>query len=260
MPQVRLQEAVSGFRPDLFAGRHILVSGATSGIGLALARGFAALGGTVTATGSSAAKLDACRAGAADSAIRFAALDVRDNQAIAAFVAGLDRLDVLVNAAGIARPEAEFSDETFTDVLTVNLTSAMRLATAARPLLARTRGSVINFASMLSYLADETVPAYCASKTGIVGLTRSLAHAFGPQGIRVNAVAPGYHETDMTAPLWQAPASNAAIARRAALRRWGQAEDLVGAAVFLASPGAAFITGVCLPVDGGYVSGNPTEG
>lgn len=260
MPDTRLADAVSSFRPDLFTGRRVLVSGATSGIGLAVARGFAALGGEVIATGSSATKLAARKADPADAGVRFEALDVRDPAAITAFVAGLDRLDVLVNAAGIARPDAEYDDATFQEVIDVNLTSAMRLVMAARPLLAASRGSVTSFASMLSYLADASVPAYCASKTGLLGLTRGLAHAFGAEGIRVNAVAPGYHETDMTAPLWQTPASNAAIASRSALKRWGQAEDLVGAVLFLSSPAAAFITGVCLPVDGGYVSGNPTEG
>jgi NAD(P)-dependent dehydrogenase (short-subunit alcohol dehydrogenase family) len=109
---------------------------------------------------------------------------------------------------------------------------------------------------MLSYLADVEVPAYCASKTGILGLTRALAHSFGVAGVRVNAIAPGYHRTDMTRALWESPASASKISARAALKRWGEAEDLVGAALFLASPAAAFVTGVTLPVDGGYMSGN----
>ena len=117
---------------------------------------------------------------------------MRDRKAVDAF------LDVLVNAAGVAKPESEYEEEGFLEVMDVNLNSVMRLSMAARPLLARTKGAIINFASMLSYLADDSVPAYCASKTGILGLTRALAHRFGPQGIRVNAIAPGYHKTDMT--------------------------------------------------------------
>ncbi|QGZ64475.1 SDR family oxidoreductase [Paraburkholderia acidisoli] len=244
------------FRPDLFDGKTVLVSGATSGIGLAIAEGFAALGARVIATGSSAAKLEARRADATLSHLRFEALDVRDAQAIQQFVGGLDTLDVLVNAAGVARPFDEYRDDVFREVLDVNLTAAMRFSMAARAQLEHTQGAIVNVASMLSYLADVEVPAYCASKTGVLGLTRSLAHAFGVAGVRVNAIAPGYHRTDMTRPLWETPASAQKIAARSALKRWGEASDLVGATLFLASPAAAFITGVTLPVDGGYVSGS----
>ncbi|MEI7292220.1 SDR family oxidoreductase [Paraburkholderia tropica] len=249
------KQELHAFRPGLFDGRTVLVSGATSGIGLAIADGFASLGARVIATGSSAAKLDTLRADTTLSAIRFAQLDVRDAQAIQDFAAQTETLDVLVNAAGVARPFDEYRDDVFREVLDVNLTAAMRLSMALRPQLERTKGCVINVALMLSYLADVEVPAYCASKTGVLGLTRSLAHAFGAAGVRVNAIAPGYHRTDMTRPLWESPAAAQKIAARSALKRWGEAEDLVGATLFLASPGAAFITGATLPVDGGYVSG-----
>lgn len=138
-------------------------------------------------------------------------------------------------------------------MIDVNLTAAMRLAMAARDKLEHSRGSIVNVTAMPSYIADVDVPAYCANKTGILGLTRSLAHAFGPAGVWVNAIAPGYHRTDMTRALWEVPASAAKIAARSALKRWGEVDDLVGATLFLASP--AFITGVTLPVDGGYASG-----
>jgi NAD(P)-dependent dehydrogenase (short-subunit alcohol dehydrogenase family) len=244
------------FRPGLYEGKTVLVSGATSGIGLAIAEGFASFGARVIATGSSAAKLETLRADASLAHIRFAQLDVRDAEAITRFVADLEALDVLVNAAGVARPFDEYRDDVFREVLDVNLTAAMRLSMAARALLESSKGAIVNIASMLSYLADVEVPAYCASKSGVLGLTRSLAHAFGVAGVRVNAIAPGYHRTDMTRPLWESPASAQKIAARTALKRWGEAEDLVGAALFLASPAAAFVTGVTLPVDGGYVSGS----
>jgi NAD(P)-dependent dehydrogenase (short-subunit alcohol dehydrogenase family) len=244
---------IATFRSDLFAGKHVLVSGATSGIGLAIAQGFARLGAEVFATGTSAAKLDEVRKDPANKAIRFSGLDVRDKRAVDAFVGTLPGLDVLVNAQGIARPEAEWEEETYLDVIDVNLNSAMRLARAAHPMLARSKGAIINIASMLSYLADESVPAYGASKTGIMGLTRALAHKYGPEGIRVNAIAPGYHKTMMTKDLWSDPKAAEAIARKAALKRWGSVDDLVGTALFLASPAAEFVTATTLPVDGGYV-------
>lgn len=250
-----LDAVIAAFRPDLFVGRHVLVSGASSGIGLAIARGFSRLGADVTATGSSPAKIKACAAELAHQGIRFERLDVRDRAAVNAMIGGMKRLDVLVNAAGIARPHDEFHEETFLDVIDVNLNAAMRLSMAARPHLAAVSGSILNIASMLSYLTEAAVPAYGASKTGMLGLTRHLAHAFGPEGIRVNAIAPGYHKTDMTRPLWSDPESAGKISARSALKRWGTVEDLVGAALFLASPAAAFITGVDLPVDGGFVVG-----
>ena len=240
---------------NAFAGKQVLVSGGTSGIGLAIAKGFAAAGAQVLATGSSRSRLDAAQDDPAAGAIRFSQLDVRDPDAVNTLFAGLDQLDVLVNCQGIARPDAEWNEETFLDVMDVNLNSAMRLARAAHPLLKASKGSIVNVASMLSYLADETVPAYTASKTGIMGLTRAQAHHWGVDGIRVNAVAPGYHKTEMTRALWDNPPDAERIAKRTAAKRWGTVDDLVGPTMFLASDAAAFVTGVILPVDGGYHTG-----
>lgn len=248
-----MQDILSTFRPDLFAGKTVVVSGGSSGIGLTLAQGFARLGASVIATGSTSARLDAAKAGNVDRGIRFERLNVRDKKAVDAFFAGLSSLDVLVNAQGIARPDAEWTEETYLEVIDVNLNSAMRLSMAAHPLLVKSKGSIINFASMLSYLADDSVPAYCASKTGIMGLTRALAHKFGADGIRVNAIAPGYHKTDMTKGLWTDPVPAEKIANKSAFKRWGTTEDLVGTAIFYASPASLFVTATTLPVDGGYV-------
>jgi NAD(P)-dependent dehydrogenase (short-subunit alcohol dehydrogenase family) len=243
------------FRPDLFAGQHAIVVGATSGIGLEIARGLASLGAQVTATGSSAAKIAALD----EPGITFARIDVRDRPAVAAFCAAQTRVDILVNAAGIARGEAEWDEDIFLDAIEVNLNAQMRFAFALHDRLAERGGSVVNIASMLSFLADPGVPAYCASKTGVLGLTRACAHRWGREGIRVNAVAPGYHKTDMTKPIWSTPTGAAAIERRTAMGRWGTTEDLVGAVAFLCSPAAAYITGICLEVDGGFATGNPLE-
>ncbi len=248
-----MDDILATFRPGLFADKRVLISGGTSGIGLGMAKAFAGLGAEVIATGASRQRLEAARMDAGAANIRFERLDVRDRKAVDAFVGDLSGLDVLINAAGVAKPEREYEEEDFLDVMDVNLNSVMRLSMAARPLLARAKGAIINIASMLSYVTDDSVPAYCASKTGVLGLTRALAHRFGPDGIRVNAIAPGYHETDMTKSLWSAPEPAAKIAAKAALKRWGTVDDLVGAALFLSSPAALFVTAATLPVDGGYV-------
>ncbi|MEZ2127729.1 MULTISPECIES: SDR family NAD(P)-dependent oxidoreductase [unclassified Sinorhizobium] len=244
-------DGVAAFAPNFLAGKTVVVSGGTSGIGLTVAEGFATAGATVIATGSSEGRLETARAQAAGS-VRFEKLDVRNRGAVERFFAAFQRLDVLVNCQGIARPDAEWHEDVFLDVMDVNLNGAMRLSRAAFPLLKRSGGSIVNFASMLSYLADESVPSYTASKTGIVGLTRAMAHKYGRDGVRVNAVAPGYHRTDMTKPLWSVPESEQKIAERSALKRWGTTDDLLGPILFLCSPAAAFVTGVTLPVDGGY--------
>lgn len=250
-----MKSILDTFRKDLYAGQTVLVSGATSGIGLAIAQGFKDMGADVIATGTSAGKLEKVRKDPALSGIRFETLDVRDRGAIDAFVGALPSLSVLVNAAGIVRPDDEFNEDAYMQVIDVNMNSAMRLAMAAHPLLKQSQGAIINTASMLSYLADDRVPAYCASKTGIVGLTRALAHKFGPDGIRVNAIAPGYHKTSMTEDIWSVPDLAEKIVHRTALKRWGTVDDLVGTCLFLASPAAIYVTGTTLPVDGGYVNG-----
>jgi NAD(P)-dependent dehydrogenase (short-subunit alcohol dehydrogenase family) len=250
-----MDDIVGSFRAGLFAGKHVLVSGGSSGIGLAVARGFAAAGAEVIATGTSEAKLEADRADPNYRGIAFSTLDVRKSSDIKTFMHQLPALDVLINAAGVARPVAEFDEETYLSVIDINLNSVMRCSMAARHLLKAAHGSIVNFASMLSYIADPIVPAYGASKTGVIGLTRHLAHAFGPDGIRVNAVAPGYHKTNMTKPLWSEPNDAERIASRTALKRWGTVDDLVGICLFLASPAAEYVTGTDIVVDGGYVSG-----
>ncbi|MCR9120788.1 MAG: SDR family oxidoreductase [Phyllobacteriaceae bacterium] len=250
-----MNEIVETFRPDLLAGKRAIVVGATSGIGLEIARGLAAAGADVTGTGSSADKIAALN----EEGIGFTQLDVRDRTAVSAFCNAQKQVDILVNAAGVARGGEEWDEDIFLDTIEVNLNAQMRFAFALRDQLAASKGSVVNIASMLSFLADPGVPAYCASKTGILGLTRSCAHAWGRDGIRVNAIAPGYHRTAMTKPIWSRPDGEAAISRRTALGRWGTAQDLVGAVIFLCSPAAVYITGICMEVDGGFATGNPLD-
>ncbi|MEQ5829303.1 SDR family oxidoreductase [Sulfitobacter sp. NFXS29] len=248
-------EILDTFKPDLLAGKSAIVVGATSGIGLDIARGLAALGATVIGTGSSAEKI----AKLEEEDIAFQRLDVRDAEAIRSFCAAQERVDILVNGAGIARGGAEWDEEIFLDTMDVNLNAQMRFSFALHDKLAEAKGAVVNIASMLSFMADPEVPAYCASKTGVLGLTRACAHKWGREGIRVNAIAPGYHQTDMTKPIWSRPEGEQAISKRTAMGRWGTTQDLVGATIFLVSPAAAYITGICLEVDGGFATGNPLD-
>lgn len=231
--------------------RHVLVTGGGSGIGRAIAWGFAQQGCTVTAAGLDQA--DPWENTGRGASIEVRHLDVRDGDSVANVIGGLSKLDVLVNAAGtILRNGREHDPSGFAEVIDVNLSGTMRVCSAARELLFAARGCVINIASMLSFFGSGQVPAYSASKGGVAQLTKSLAIAWAAYGVRVNAIAPGWIETPLTRPLYEDAAQRERILARTPLGRWGQPEDLVGAALLLASPAAAFITGVVLPVDGGY--------
>ena len=145
------------------------------------------------------------------------------------------------------------SGDTFELVMDVNLLGTMRVCTACRRLMAKQGGSIVNIASMLSFFGAGLAPAYSASKGAVAQLTKSLAIAWAPDRIRVNALAPGWITTSFTQRLQDDPTRFAEILRRTPLKRWGRPEDLVGPALFLCSPAAAFITGAVLPVDGGYL-------
>ncbi|MGC2787499.1 MAG: SDR family oxidoreductase [Roseiarcus sp.] len=229
----------------------MLVVGGTSGIGAGIARGFLSEGAQLIVTGATAAEAEAARVSLEGAQTRV--LDVRDAEAVQRTVGDLRSLDHLVYAAGVIRRGEEHDPKVFDMVLDINLHGAMRVAAAARPILARGTGTILNIASMLSFFGGALVPGYSASKGGIVQLTKSLALAYAADGLRVNALAPGWIATPLTQALREDPARSEAILSRTALRRWGEPQDIAGAAVFLASPLAAFITGVVLPVDGGYL-------
>jgi NAD(P)-dependent dehydrogenase (short-subunit alcohol dehydrogenase family) len=229
-----------------------LVTGGARGIGRGAAIALADAGYEVLATGLTAAELATVEP---HPGVRFAALDVTDDAAVRAMIGGLSRLDALVNAAGIIqRGGKEFEVDAFRLTLEVNLVGTMRMCVAARDILAAHGGAIVNVASMLSFFGAPLAPGYAASKGGVAQLTKSLAAAWAGDGVRVNAVAPGWIATDLTRALQDDDARSAAILARTPMKRWGTPEDIGPVVQFLLSDAARFITGAILPVDGGYLT------
>jgi NAD(P)-dependent dehydrogenase (short-subunit alcohol dehydrogenase family) len=235
------------YQSGLFDGKRALVAGATQGIGAVIANHLAALGAEVTALGLG----DGDGTLAPGVAVR--QVDVTAQAQVDAALAEFAELDIVFNCAGIIKRGAEHDLDVFEQVLAVNLTGTMRVCTAARAKLKARRGCIVNTASMLSFFGGGLVPGYAASKGGIAQLTKSLAIAYAADGIRVNAVAPGWIATPLTQALQDDPARSGTILARTPLARWGTPADVARAAMFLCTPAAAFMTGVILPVDGGYM-------
>ncbi len=232
--------------------RHAIVTGGARGIGRAAAVALADAGHLVTATGVSEAEVAAA---APHPGVAYARLDVTDAEAVAAMAAAHPRLDALVNAAGIIqRGGREFEIDAFRLTLEVNLVGTMRMCVACLPGLKAAGGAIVNIASMLSFFGAPLAPGYAASKGGIAQLTKSLAAAWAKEGVRVNAVAPGWIATDLTQALQEDEARTAAILARTPMNRWGAPDDVSGVIRFLCSEEARFITGAILPVDGGYLA------
>lgn len=236
------------YQSDLFAGKQVLVTGGTRGIGAAVANRMAGLGARVLATARSTADAEV------SDKVDVAVMDVSRAGDVDSVLAGLDRLDVVVNCAGAIQRGKEHEIESFQQVVGINLTGTMRVCSAARPMLAETGGVIVNMASMLSYFGGPLVPAYSASKGAVAQLTKSLAIAYAAEGIRVNAIAPGWIATKFTQGVQDDPARNRAILERTPMGRWGTPDDIATVAVFLCTEAAGFITGAIIPVDGGYLA------
>jgi 2-dehydro-3-deoxy-D-gluconate 5-dehydrogenase len=249
---------LDAFRLD---GKAALVTGASAGLGAAIATALAEAGADVACHGNSRSPEASCE-GVARAGRRARALvgDLSDKEVPRRLVGQtLDefgRLDILVNNAGIIRrsPSVEYSEEDWAAVIEVNLNAVFRLSQlAGRHMVERGSGKIVNVASLLSFQGGLTVPAYAASKGGVAQLTKALANEWASKGVNVNAIAPGYMRTDNTAALQKDETRNRQILERIPAARWGEPKDLAGAAVFLASPASDYVNGHVLVVDGGWL-------
>ena len=234
----------------------VLVVGGVGGIGSAISQAFLDAGCEVVATGLHLEDLELSEL-QPHSKLRLATLDVTNDSQIASFISNIGSLQTLINCAGILSRFKEYEVETFQKVIDVNLTGTFRMCMACKPLLANNdgQGAIINIASMNAFVALPWIPAYCASKGGVVMLTKSLALAWANEGIRVNAIAPGYVETNINAAGRQDTVHYQRIRSRIAQGRWAKPDDIAGSVLFLATKAAQYITGTVLSVDGGFLAG-----
>ena len=248
------------------AGKACLVTGGTSGIGRAIALGFAKAGARVVAGSSNPQKVESIQRelGGEHLGVRLDVADERSARAaVEATVKRFGRLDAVVNAAGVMKrqPSLEMPAAEFERIVRVNLTGSFLIAQAAGrvmkdqpPDAKGQRGAIVFIASLNSYISLTEVLAYAASKSGVLGLVRGLANEWAQYGIRVNGIAPGVFPTDLNRPLIEGTPRGAWLKQHTPLGRFGDAEELVGAAIYLVSPAASFTTGETIIIDGGFLS------
>jgi NAD(P)-dependent dehydrogenase (short-subunit alcohol dehydrogenase family) len=237
-----------------FTGKTVLVTGGTSGIGGAIAKAFKAAGAKVVACGVTDQEIEAAALNPDYAGMDIRQLDVTQGDAIKRLVNSLPNIDVLVNSAGLIKRDAEHEPEAFAHVIDVNLTGGMRMASAAREKLAAAHGSVIFIASVMSFFGGPKQPAYSASKGAVRNLTMSLAAAYAAEGIRVNAIAPGWVTTELSKGARENPERNAMIMARTPMGRWADTSEIADPVLFLCSDAARYMTGTVMLVDGGYCS------
>lgn len=235
-----------------YSGKTVLVTGGTSGIGAATSLAFKRAGARVVACGFTPDEIAAARANPDFAGIDVRALDVSDKAAVDALVGGLDALDMVVNSAGMILRDAEHDPVMFDKVLDVNVSGGMRVSTAARPLLAKSKGAIVFIASVMTVFGGPKQPAYSASKGAVRNLTMSLAAAYAADGIRVNAVAPGWIVTNLSKGARDNPDRNAQIMSRIPMGRWADPSEIADPILFLCSDAARYMTGTVMLVDGGY--------
>jgi gluconate 5-dehydrogenase len=243
------------------SGRTALVTGSSRGIGLALARGLAEAGCTVVLNGRDRDRLAKAATDLPGNRIHTAAFDVTDGPAVAAGIADVEErvgpLDILVNNAGmqLRAPLLQFTDADWHRILDTNLTSAFLVGReAARRMTERGHGKIVNICSLQSEVVRPGIAPYAATKGALKMLTKGMCADWGPHGVQVNGLGPGYIETELTRPLVEDGEFSAWVRGRTPAGRWGRTEDLVGALLFLASPAADFVGGQVLYVDGGMTS------
>ena len=231
---------------EFYAGKTVVVTGGTSGIGAGIGAAFAEAGATVYATGATQAEVDAAIANGGHA--HHSVLDVRSAADVEAFAAHHPKVHALINCAGVNLRAAEWTNDGFDTVIDINLQGSMRSATAFRKALAD-GGAILNIASMFAFFGAPHAPAYAASKHAVAGLTKSLAKEIASRGITVNAVAPGFIDTDMTRTLSEE--QRTALTSQVPMARLGSVDDIAAAVLYLCSPGASYVTGETLHVNGG---------
>ena len=233
-----------------FSNKLVLVVGASrAGIGAAIADGFANAGAIVTITGKEEEPIESYRG-----RYTYHQLDVTDEAAVQRLAQEMPALNILISCAGMGSRETEWTNAGFKHVLDVNLVGLLNLANAFKPHLVSSKGSVVAIASMFCYMGSPVIPAYGASKAALKQFVQSLAVGWAPEGVRVNAIAPGFIVTEQTRRGRADPVHYNRVLNRTPMARWGEPDDLAGPALFLASPEAKFVTGVTIPVDGGLTA------